>query len=656
MKTDSTAYKELCLQEKMSVDDTLLKAVDASSVSGELNVASTSLTVQTCEVLSKLVSLSETITKIDVSDCLLMPQALAVLLNPVKLSKIHTLQLKGNNIMGPSVHRVAALVTRSHKLKVLGLQWNNLGLCREAMSQFCVALTGNGSLEVLDLQYNQLDAECALLLSDMLYKNSTLRALDLSWNHIEHQGGQYLLTALQTNKTLMKLKLQGNCIPNDMLTALEQFTKHNASLLRLESNYRARTDLLAKHVQVISDQRSQELKSWAEKNQLKIKETEERLREMEKMLNNKQTKVEELTAHVIKLESELDLSKHKIAQMEHGANERDNMHTEIIKEKQIIIQELQKSTRDRENELIAMHEELKLKLDREKLKEDKLIEELNVAKDEKNKVLHEVSRLKEDINFINLKSNETMEAQQKLFQERLEHCKKDFESRLQDTVADADRAAHTASERISHLEKTVETLDRAKSDINSQLLTERAKWAEEKANIFLDVKEKEAYKMLALNDKIDHMKEEKSYLETQLAATNTTIAQLQRENASLLADLADCNRKVLHTQEDLSNEKLMVQRLQNEKSEDIRIIESLKSECEQLKNELLAANKKISELNVQHEAEILTHKKEAKKLKEKIEIKDKEISLIRTEEMERANALYLAVNKYLGSVSTLQKP
>lgn len=67
-----------------------------------------------------------------------------------------------------------------------------------------------------------------------------------------------------------------------------------------------------------------------------------RLRELEKMLNDKQKKIEELTSSVIKLESELDLSKHRIEQMEQGANERDNMHTEIIKEKQKIIKDLQK--------------------------------------------------------------------------------------------------------------------------------------------------------------------------------------------------------------------------------------------------------------------------------------------------------------------------
>lgn len=72
-----------------------------------------------------------------------------------------------------------------------------------------------------------------------------------------------------------------------------------------------------------------------------------------------------------------------------------------------------------------------------------------------------------------------------------------------------------------------------------------------------------------------------------------------------------------------------MQRLQNGKSEDARVIESHKLECEQLKTELAAAIKKISELNGQQEADILTHKKEIKKLKEKLENKDKEISLIR---------------------------
>lgn len=57
----------------------------------------------------------------------------------------------------------------------------------------------------------------------------------------------------------------------DWFTITENCTKHNASMLHIESTYRARTDLLKKHVQVISDQRAQEMKSWAEKNQLQIK-------------------------------------------------------------------------------------------------------------------------------------------------------------------------------------------------------------------------------------------------------------------------------------------------------------------------------------------------------------------------------------------------
>lgn len=59
----------------------------------------------------------------------------------------------------------------------LGLEWNNLGLCSEGMTQFCNALANNHGLEALDLRNNQLDEECAVLLTGALRKNTSLRAL-----------------------------------------------------------------------------------------------------------------------------------------------------------------------------------------------------------------------------------------------------------------------------------------------------------------------------------------------------------------------------------------------------------------------------------------------------------------------------------------------
>lgn len=59
----------------------------------------------------------------------------------------------------------------------LGLEWNSLGLCSEALTQFCSAVATNHSIETLDLRNNQLDEGCAAQLANMLRKNITLRSL-----------------------------------------------------------------------------------------------------------------------------------------------------------------------------------------------------------------------------------------------------------------------------------------------------------------------------------------------------------------------------------------------------------------------------------------------------------------------------------------------
>lgn len=57
------------------------------------------------------------------------------------------------------------------------------------------------------------------------------------------------------------------------------------------------------------------------------------------------------------------------------------------------------------------------------------------------------------------------------------------------------------------------------------------------------------YKLSLLNEKLEHIKEDKTSLEGQIAIANTTIAQLHRENATMLAELGEVNRKLSHLQE-----------------------------------------------------------------------------------------------------------
>lgn len=87
------------------------------SKSGELNIAGLSVTSQTCEILSKVLTQSKDIVKLNASDCLLPPQGLAVLLSVMHLTNLHSLQLRGNNIGGPSVYKLSKMLTRSSNIK-----------------------------------------------------------------------------------------------------------------------------------------------------------------------------------------------------------------------------------------------------------------------------------------------------------------------------------------------------------------------------------------------------------------------------------------------------------------------------------------------------------------------------------------------------------
>lgn len=59
----------------------------------------------------------------------------------------------------------------------------------------------------------------------------------------------------------------------------------------------------------------------------------------------------------------------------------------------------------------------------------------------------------------------------------------------------------------------------------------------------------QSFKILLLTEKVEHLKEEKTSLETQLSVANSTTQQLQRDNANVVADLAELRRKLTTVQE-----------------------------------------------------------------------------------------------------------
>lgn len=99
-------------------------------------------------------------------------------------SSVTSIHLKGNNINGPLVEQLGNMLLHNNTLKVLHIEWNNLGSDIDSFTKFCEGLSKNHFIEELDLRYNQISSQCSDPLSKALKMNTNLRNVDLSWNSL----------------------------------------------------------------------------------------------------------------------------------------------------------------------------------------------------------------------------------------------------------------------------------------------------------------------------------------------------------------------------------------------------------------------------------------------------------------------------------------
>ncbi|XP_046676746.1 leucine-rich repeat-containing protein 45-like isoform X2 [Homalodisca vitripennis] len=632
MSEPQIIYELLCSNLQVPADSRIMKAMIDVSKCGELDIAGMSVTSQMCDILSKVLIQSKDICRLNVSDCLLPPQGLSLILATIHQTRIHTLQLKGNNIGGPAVYKLSRMLSLSKHIKNLGLEWNNLGLCSEGMAEFCSVLAANHNLEVLDLRNNQLDPQCAGLLAAALRKNTSLRALDLRWNAMEQAGGQSFLTALQTNKTLTILKLQGNSISNDLLTAIGHCVKHNSGMLRMHSEYEARRELLANHAKAVNNQRALELRQFAERTRRQIGEMDIEMKEIQRLLGTKQKEVEELESTLSETKRALEISQREVLTLQDELKLKDENQAAILRDYNLQLETVNKALIANKSAMCLLEEKLE---EERKLKEDGERERRR-DRDKIQKLEEDIERRKEELQTSLTEHVAAVEEERKQSQQRLALVVEEWSVRLEQKAAEHSRAEQVYRERLRAVEAALESAERSRAEQSSQWNTERAKWVEEKANIWSEAREKESCKVLLLTEKVDHLREDKSSLENQLSIANTTAQQLQRDNSIVVADLAELRRKLSAVQEELSSERLLTQKLRSEKSDDLRSLEAMRGDLASAQRAVSEAKERQNELH-----------QEIRRLSRQIEDKEKQISSIRREEKDRAGVLVAAIKTYV---------
>ncbi|KAH9253994.1 hypothetical protein BASA81_008118 [Batrachochytrium salamandrivorans] len=133
---------------------------------------------------------------------------------------------------------LADFVERSNSLRVLSLQWNDIGnLGAAALSR---ALKTNTALLALNLSHNGIDDQGLGHLCDALAVNRSLKRLNLYWNQITPKGVAQLVHTLNHtgNSVLSEVDIQVN-----QITQLEvaQFAQQFARIKLQRTIFRMRT-------------------------------------------------------------------------------------------------------------------------------------------------------------------------------------------------------------------------------------------------------------------------------------------------------------------------------------------------------------------------------------------------------------------------------
>ncbi|KAK3928470.1 Leucine-rich repeat-containing protein 45 [Frankliniella fusca] len=649
-RPERDSYLNLCDANKVLVDQNVLRALSNANLTS-LDLSGLSLTKETCEILSKVLISTTVFHDLNFTDCLLPPRGLASILKSLShVSCLKHLDLKGNNISGSSIAKLGQMLSNNSSLKRINLEWNSLGLFPEPFKEFCSGLSKNSCLEDLDLQNNRLTPECASMLSNALSSNKTLRSLDVRWNEIGWQGGQYIYDALQANSSLECIQLQGNCIPSDLMQAIEQCSSHNLSRHKVVQECSVRNQLLAKHVRRVEAKRTLEIESLAKQNEEIIKETEIRLNTVEEVLNEKNAALANAQVQIKSLQVELrkqEQMNHELKELMEAEKEgkqfqADKHHADLEKLKKKCnedIQQLEDQLEIIENNLLV-----------EKGKVADLSKKLMLAEDEVRSLQANQSGL---IDIERKRHKDEMELSNKEHEGKYDRAQKEFDERMNSLKTDALRTQQRLTDRISSLEASIFDLERKLSEQSAHaahMSQELARSSEITALAVQEAKEKEQARIKIVEENLETARDGRLRAEKQLETVQRNMALLQEQNNSLIAELGEPQRKLAQLHEELSRERDIVSRLRVEKNEEVSRADARKADADRLQLEVDSLNRQLMEMKNLHLVSEQKWKEEREKVHAELVQKERDIQRIRSDEVERAAALYSAFTKYLGNV------
>ncbi|XP_046533098.1 leucine-rich repeat-containing protein 45 isoform X2 [Equus quagga] len=676
------SYSRLCKESGAEPQEGVLQQLHELP-RGRLDLATQSLTVDTCRALGKLLQKEALLTQLVLSDCMLSEEGATLLLQGLCTNTtVRFLDLKGNNLRAAGAEALGKLLRQSKSIQSLTLEWNNLGTWEDAFATFCRALASNGSLQQLDLRNNQISHKGAEELALALKSNASLQQLDLRWNNIGLLGGRALVNCLPSNRTLWRLELAGNSVPGDILRAVEQAMDHNQDRQTTFRENQARAHVLNKEMRHLREEKSKQFLDLMETIDKQREEMARSSRASAARVGQLQEALNERHSIINALKAKLQMAEATLALSEQKAQDLGELLATAEQEQRSLVQRQAKEHRLEQQVgrhgsgrgcmvagaggiLAPSHPQEAAE------RESKLLRDLSAA-NEKNLLLQsqvdelerKVKSLQEQL-FLTRQELTNTSAELKMravqAEERLDLEKKRSRQSLEDSeqlrfkevehmTRHLEESEKAMQERVQRLEAARLSLEEELSRVKAVALNERGQAEEELIKAKNQVRLEEQ-RLAHLEEKLRLLAQARDEAQSTCLQQKQTVADAQARASQLGQQVEGLRRRLEELQQELSNKDqervAEVTRVRVELQEQNGRLQAELMAQEALKEKAAALERQLKVMASDHREALLDRESENACLREKLRLKEAEITRIRDEEAQRASFLQNAVLAYV---------
>ncbi|KAG8129137.1 hypothetical protein E2320_015832 [Naja naja] len=636
------SYTRLCKESGAEPQESILPRLEEATGRNRLDLATQSLSVDSCGILGKLLQDDLQFTELILNDCMLSEEGAKLLLHGLcSNTVVKFLNLKGNNMRTAGAEAVGKLLRQNKTIQRLTLEWNNLGVWEESFTIFCEGLGANHHLQVLDLRNNQINHQGAGELAMALKANSSLQELDLRWNNIGLLGGRALLNCLHSNRTVRQLELAGNNVPSDILKAVDQAMEHNQERQNILSKNRNMSKILSKEVMCLKEEKAKQfldLMDTIDKQREEINQSNRvsaaRVGRLQEALNERYSVMNSLKAKLQMTEAALALSEQKVCSLGELLSTAKEEQTKLVV-----------------NQAKEFHQHKKV---------DELERKCKIQQEQLFQVKEELTHTTAEMKLRAVQAEERLENEKKRFKQTLSDAESLRMKEVGQITQHMETSEHALQERIQRLEAIRIGLEEELSQVKAAAFIERGKIEEEVIRAKNQTRLEEQQRLEQMEEKLRLMMQSRDEAQNHCLQQKQAVAEAHAKEGQLSLQVEGLKRRLEDLQQELGSkeqEKVSeVNKVRVELQEQIGRLEAERTAQEGLRGKIAALERQLKVLSSNHREALLDKEGEISSLLEKLRVREAEISRIREEEAQRATFLQNAILTYvqgspLGSLS-----